>query len=84
MDCPYCTESHGRMLLHRHLVESHGDEVERDGALYSLYCPRCSESVEVDVAEAPGVSEEEARTYSEDVAVMAFDVLLDHLEEAHQ
>ncbi len=84
MRCPYCSELKGRMLLHRHLLDSHADEVELDGAVYRLDCPRCSETVEVDVSQAPGVSEEEARGYADDVTVMAFDVLLDHMEDSHQ
>lgn len=84
MDCPYCETSKGRMLLHRHLVDEHGDEFEQEGTVYRIGCPYCEEAAEVDVGEAPGVDEDEAGEYADDVVVMAFDVLLDHLESEHR
>ncbi len=83
MDCPYCEEVVGRMVLHQHLVDAHSMEIERDGAVYRIDCPYCDEEAAVDVGDAPGLDEEDAGEFAVDAAVMAFDVLLDHVELEH-
>jgi hypothetical protein len=77
MDCPYCDASAPRMSLHSHLVEEHEDEIQRDGATCRLRNPE-GEDIEVSVDTADG---ETVKRFSNEVAVLAFDRLLNRLED---
>lgn len=78
MDCPYCGFSAPRMSLHSHLVGQHTDEFEREGTAYSLRNP---EGDDIEVSMEAGADEDAAERFSNEVAMLAFDRLLNRLEE---
>ncbi len=88
MKCPYCDFSDSRMKLHRHLAEAHLDKVatEHDEATgkmrYIVGCPMCGLKYQHAVKpryKDPRFLEE----YKAEIALVAFDQLLYHLEEKH-
>ena len=88
MHCPHCNFSDSRMRLHRHLVEAHLDKVttEQDEATgkmrYIVGCPACGLKYQHAVKpryKDPRFLEE----YKAEIALVAFDQLLYHLEEKH-
>ncbi|MFP4188456.1 MAG: hypothetical protein ACLFR5_03500 [Halobacteriales archaeon] len=79
MDCPYCDVSASRMSLHSHLVEEHTDEIEREGATCRLRDPTGDgDNIEATVDTGDG---ETVERFSNEVAMLVFDRLLDRLEE---
>lgn len=88
MNCPHCDFASPRMKLHRHLGEAHLDLVatEHDEATgkmkYILNCPLCGLKYQHAVKPRyrdPRFLEE----YKAEIALVAFDQLLYHLEEKH-
>ncbi len=83
MDCPFEDCGYGartRMALHQHLVDEHADAVERrDATTYILKNPANDDEIVVS-AEA-GVDEDTLERFSNEVAMLAFDKLLNRLEE---
>jgi len=88
MKCPHCNFSGPRMKLHRHLAEAHLDKVttEQDEATgkmrYIVGCPACGLKYQHAVKpryKDPRFLEE----YKAEIALVAFDQLLYHLEEKH-
>ncbi|RMF70183.1 MAG: hypothetical protein D6743_00690 [Calditrichaeota bacterium] len=85
MTCPYCSFSGHRMDLHAHLVEDHAEEVKIyvDQALgkmvYELTCPLCQEGVKTPLSKRA----EQLQEYQREIRMVAFDLLLYHLEEMH-
>lgn len=88
MKCPHCDFSGPRMKLHRHLGEAHLDKVatEQDEATgkmrYIVGCPACGLKYQHAVKpryKDPRFLEE----YKAEIALVAFDQLLYHLEEKH-
>lgn len=85
MDCPYCGFEGGRMLVHNHLMEEHTDIITQDEEephLYTFECPECSMDREVYAGtgnEPPEVLEK----FANEVYIMSFDQLLNHLESEH-
>lgn len=75
MKCPYCGEKGSRMAIHKHLTEKHQGEIKQGGE-YAYKCPECGETTKIDVPEG-------SQEFLEDIAVLSFDMLLDHLEEVH-
>lgn len=68
------------MSLHQHLVEDHADAVERrDATTYVLEYP--SKDDEIVVSAEAGVDEETLERFSNEVAMLAFDKLLNRLEK---
>jgi hypothetical protein len=88
MNCPYCDFTDTRMKLHRHLGEAHLDRVttehdeETDKMRYIVGCPLCGLKYQHAVKpryKDPRFLEE----YKAEIALVAFDQLLYHLEEKH-
>ncbi len=89
MRCPYCDTAGSRQVLHAHLVDQHGDKVvgrrdEGSGKLfYRLDCPLCNEYSEREVnprGRDPAFLEE----FEREIRLVAFDLLLYHVEAAHE
>jgi len=88
MTCAYCSFIGPRRALHAHLASAHANEVrtghdEASGKMFfALTCPRCGQTIEKRVKprwKDPGFLEE----YSREIRLVAFDLLLYHLE-AHE
>jgi len=88
MNCPHCSFSAPRMKLHRHLAEAHLDLVatEHDEATgkmkYVITCPVCGLKYQHAVKpryKDPRFLDE----YKAEIALVAFDQLLYHLQEKH-
>ncbi|HYM62940.1 MAG TPA: hypothetical protein VEZ11_18785 [Thermoanaerobaculia bacterium] len=88
MRCPYCTFDGPRRALHAHAADVHAAEVKttqdpQSGKLfYELQCPFCPQSIRKQIkprGKDPSFVEE----YSREIRLVAFDVLLYHLEDAH-
>ena len=88
MKCPYCVFEAPRRALHGHVAQSHDGEVKtrvdhEAGILsYELQCPFCSESLVKQInprGKDPSFLEE----FSREIRLVAFDLLLYHLEAAH-
>ena len=88
MKCPHCDFEDTRMKLHRHLGEAHLDQVltEHDDATGKMRdtvgCPMCGLRYQHAVKPRyrdPRFLEE----YKAEIALVAFDQLLYHLEEKH-
>ena len=88
MTCPFCGVGASRPAVHRHLVDVHGDRVstEADAAegqmFYVIACPRCDGAIRHQVKPRwrdPGFLQE----FQEEIRLVAFDLLLYHLEDAH-
>jgi hypothetical protein len=76
------------MALHRHLVEAHAGAVttetlEAEGQMfYALRCPRCDGEIRHQVKPRwrdPAFLDE----FGREIRMVAFDLLLLHLEDAH-
>lgn len=89
MHCPYCKSEGLRRELHAHLVEQHGECVrvrsdEKTGRLYyRLNCPLCEEYAEQEV-KPRGHDPTFLETYEREIRLVAFDMLLYHVEAAHE
>lgn len=85
MNCPHCSFSGHRMDLHAHLVEKHSGEIkisadERTGKMmYEMRCPICKQSATETLKKSAAVLEE----YGREICMVAFDLLLYHLQEQH-
>lgn len=87
MRCPYCAFEGSRAELHHHLVEEHRDRVttrhgDDDRMFYELACPHCDVRFQQRVKprwKDPGFLEE----FHREIALVAFDQLLYHLEGMH-
>ncbi len=86
MRCPWCGTEASPRVLHRHLVDAHGDAVAvvADGgrSRYETTCPLCDAHLGRTVkpfAHDPGFVDE----HREQVLLVAFDVLVHHLLVAH-
>jgi transcription elongation factor Elf1 len=88
VNCPHCDFEAARMKLHRHLVEAHLDRVttEHDAATgkmrYVVACPVCGLKYQHAVKpryKDPRFLDE----FKAEIALVAFDQLLYHLEEQH-
>jgi hypothetical protein len=86
--CPYCEADEPRRQLHRHLVDAHGSHVAAvadpaQGTMaYRVVCPACGGEIRQPVKPRwrdPGF----LREFEEEIRLVAFDLLLYHLEDAH-
>jgi hypothetical protein len=89
MRCPFCEYEAARGEVHGHLAGDHGDAVEvwtdaADGKMrYRVACPRCDEAHEARIKPR---SRDPAflRTFAHEIRLVAFDMLLNHLEAEHE
>ena len=88
MNCPHCDFAGPRMKLHRHLGEAHLDLVatEHDEATgkmrYLVVCPTCG--LKYQHAVKPRYRDRRfLEEFKTEIALVAFDQLLYHLEEKH-
>ncbi|MBI2822562.1 MAG: hypothetical protein HYX74_10085 [Acidobacteria bacterium] len=85
MKCPHCDFDGRRMDLHAHLVEQHPEQIriyvdETLGRMvFELTCPICGEGARQPLKKSAAVLEE----YRHEIRLVAFDLLLYHLEEKH-
>jgi len=74
------------MEIHAHLVDSHPEKVQiyQDAELgrmvYELNCPMCDEGVKAAMPKRAAVLAE----YQREIRLVAFDLLLYHLQEIHE
>jgi hypothetical protein len=89
MRCPYCDAPGSRQVIHAHLTDQHGDKVvgrkdeQSDRLFYRLDCPLCEEYSEREVnprGRDPAFLEE----FEREIRLVAFDLLLYHVEAAHE
>jgi hypothetical protein len=88
MNCPYCSFDGPRRALHAHVADIHPSEVKTTAEpdtgrrFYELQCPFCPQSLRKQIKprlKDPGFVDE----YAREIRLVAFDVLLYHIEEAH-
>jgi hypothetical protein len=86
--CPYCGRPGTRMETHAHLGEAHIQRVRmyrdeaKDQLRFGLDCPFCDEGMER-VANPRGRERDFLEEFRREVALVAFDLLLYHLQAAH-
>ncbi|MCI0550374.1 MAG: hypothetical protein L0287_05425 [Anaerolineae bacterium] len=85
MNCQYCSFNGHRMDVHNHLINVHPEQVriyidEASGKMvYELSCPVCNEVGKKVLRKPPGVLAE----YEREIRMVAFDLLLFHLQDLH-
>lgn len=88
MTCPWCSFDGPRRALHAHAVDAHASEVktiteETTGRhFYELQCPFCPQSLRKQI-KPRGKDPAFVQEFAREIRLVAFDVLLYHLEEAH-
>ncbi len=90
MSCPFCRDLRDadRRTLHAHLCKVHGDAVavgldqDKDRMYYQLTCPKC-EYVVSRTVRPRSTDEQFLQEYRAEIALVAFDLLLYHLDLAH-
>ncbi len=88
MRCLYCNSEGSRQVIHAHLTYRHGDKVvgrrdEQTGKLfYRLDCPLCDEYSEREV-NPRGRDPTFLQTFEREIRLVAFDLLLYHIEDMH-
>ncbi len=85
MQCPYCDFEGHRMDLHAHLIEHHEQEVKvfvhkvTGKMMYELTCPICREHWRKPLKKRPA----DLQAYVREIRMVAFDLFLYHLMDAH-
>ncbi len=88
MNCPYCDFHGSRGAVHRHLAESHGEQVtvrvdeDQGRRYYAIACPVCHAPYEHQVKPRnrdPGFLQE----FDREIKLVAFDMLLYHMQGEH-
>ncbi len=88
MNCPYCASTGARREVHAHLWDAHPEQVrtfrdEARGTLkFALDCPFCEEGLER-VANPRGREAAFLEEFRREIALVAFDLLLYHLQASH-
>lgn len=87
MRCPLCEYEGPRGELHAHLVEAHPDGVETwkvgSGRMrYQVTCPLCGVSHEARV-KPRSTDPNFLTTFAREIRMVAFDMLLNHLQAEH-
>lgn len=88
MICPYCARAGTRMETHAHLWDDHPEQVrmfrdeQKDALKFALDCPFCDEGMER-VANPRGREAEFLEEFRREIALVAFDLMLYHLQASH-
>lgn len=86
MRCPWCGAAGTPRALHAHLAGAHREEVrveERLGVpVYAVGCPLCGEAYEAPI-KPRGRDPRFLEEFREEIALVGFDVLVNHLLAAH-
>jgi DNA-directed RNA polymerase subunit RPC12/RpoP len=88
MTCPYCGFEAARRPLHRHLADAHSEAVgteisEAEGQMfYVIACPSCGGRIRHQV-KPRWTDPDFVREFGQEIRLVAFDLLLYHLEDAH-
>lgn len=88
MNCPYCAAAASRRDTHAHLWAAHPEQVRmfhdetRDVLKFALDCPFCEEGLER-VANPRGREPDFLEEFRREIALVAFDLLLYHLQASH-
>lgn len=88
MRCPLCDYEDERRVVHAHLIDDHADSVEmwtdaRTGRRrYRVECPICQAAHEAQV-KPRGHDGAFLETYRREIRMVAFDMLLNHLQAEH-
>jgi hypothetical protein len=77
MRCPYCDIEGSRQVIHAHLTEQTGK------LFYRLDCPQCEEYSEREV-NPRGRDPAFLEAFEREIRLVAFDLLLYHVEAAHE
>jgi hypothetical protein len=89
MRCPFCQYEASRGDIHGHLADDHGDAVEMwtdadSGKMrYRVACPLCDEAHEARI-KPRSHDPEFLKTFEHEIRLVAFDMLLNHLEAEHE
>ena len=88
MRCPLCEFEASRGAIHAHLADDHPDGVEmwtdaRSGKMrYRVACPVCEDPYEATV-KPRSHDPEFLSTFAREIRLVAFDMLINHLEAEH-
>jgi len=88
MNCPYCAAPGTRGETHAHLWDAHAEQVrsfrdpDKDRLKFALDCPFCDEGLER-VANPRGREPQFLEEFRREIALVAFDLLLYHLQASH-
>lgn len=88
MNCPYCAFQGSRGTVHRHLAETHGDQVvlrvdDASGRrYYGITCPICHAPYEHQV-KPRNADPLFLKEFDREIKLVAFDMLLYHLQGEH-
>jgi hypothetical protein len=88
MRCPLCEQEGPRDVVHRHLADSHAEAVETwteatRRMRYRIECPECGDAHEARV-KPRSHDPEFLETFAYEIRLVAFDMLLNHLEAEHE
>lgn len=88
MTCPYCRLDAPRRQLHGHLVDAHADVVATEvdevagRMFYMIRCPSCGGDIRHQV-KPRWAHPEFLEEFGREIRLVAFDLLLFHVEDAH-
>jgi predicted nucleic acid-binding protein len=89
MRCPLCAREGPRDLVHKHLADDHTAAVETwteaaSGRMrYRVQCPVCGDAYEARV-KPRSHDPQFLETFAYEIRLVAFDMLLNHLEAEHE
>jgi hypothetical protein len=88
MKCPFCDTEGSRMAIHAHLADAHTEKVEmghHDGPndpYFRVGCPACDQDA-VQSVNPGGRDPRFLEEFEREVRLVAFDLLLYHLQAEH-
>lgn len=87
--CPFCPQRGARTDVHRHMVDSHPEQIEmwRDASTgrmrYRVVCPLCGADYEHRV-KPRSTDAAFLQTFATEVRMVGFDMLLNHMTAEHE